>query len=368
MLKLKYLFIPAFLFCSYASYATTPDSHDTVSFKNGDTLTGSVLLATSATVNFSNKGVGALTLKWTDLKGIDIHHPIRVVDAQGKPQDLDGAAFTVAPTSSAAKLDLQISGKDTAIADVKSITGLDRCSSGIQSACPGWQLQQLAVNTAFVTSTQHQQTYGAKLTLFRNWYPEDDGWPHERTRIELLPNYDEKRKNEKPGSAVITQDYFGRFQQMIFLNSDSLYVPITADLFRNNSLGVYFEQSYGAGLGTLRKNGLELDADIRFIGEHFYGVTPSLSLVGSELQEQYEFNLPAGFVFFETLDYVPVFNASHAWQGKAVAGLLKPIVFTPKLSFSAMVTDDYIENAPPTFRKNYVKTTVGLTFSPGTKH
>jgi hypothetical protein len=155
---------------------------------------------------------------------------------------------------------------------------------------------------------------------------------------------------------------------MIFLNSDSLYVPITADLFRNNSLGVYFEQSYGAGLGTLRKNGLELDADIRFIGEHFYGVTPSLSLVGSELQEQYEFNLPAGFVFFETLDYVPVFNASHAWQGKAVAGLLKPIVFTPKLSFSAMVTDDYIENAPPTFRKNYVKTTVGLTFSPGTKH
>jgi hypothetical protein len=213
MLKLKYLFIPAFLFCSYASYATTPDSHDTVSFKNGDTLTGSVLLATSATVNFSNKGVGALTLKWTDLKGIDIHHPIRVVDAQGKPQDLDGAAFTVAPTSSAAKLDLQISGKDTAIADVQSITGLDRCSSGIQSACPGWQLQQLAVNTAFVTSTQHQQTTERSLPCSETGIPRTTAGHTNGHASNFCPTTTRKermRNPDRPLSRKITLADFSR--------------------------------------------------------------------------------------------------------------------------------------------------------------
>jgi hypothetical protein len=369
MLKQKSLLILLLLPCTHALYAATTDGQDTVLFKNGDTLTGNVLLATSATVNFSNKAVGKLTLKWTDLKVVDVEHKIRVVDLQ-TTQDFDSASFTVAATSSPARLDLEIraNGSNNLIPlpNVQSITGLDRCSSGIQSACPGWQLQQFGITTSFITSTQHEQSYGAKVTLFRNWYPQDDGWPHERTRIELLPNYDDKRKNDTPGSAVITEDYFGRLQQLIFLNSDRYYVPVTADLFRNNSLGVYFQQSYGAGIGT-QWNGLELDADIRFIGEHFYDVSPSRELVGSELQEQYTFTWPRiGAVLTETGDFIPVFNASRAWQGKGVVDLLKPI--TPKLSFSASVTDDYIENAPPGFHKNYIKTAVGLTFTPGTKH
>jgi Protein of unknown function, DUF481 len=371
MSKPKCLLIPVFLLCTCASYATTPEGHDTVSFKNGDTLTGNVLRATSATLTFSNKAVGELTLKWTDLNAIAVHHPMRVVGVQASPQDFDSATFTVATTSSGTTLNLEIkaTGQDNAIAiqDVQSISGPNRCASGIQSACPGWTLQKLAVSTSFVTSTQHQQTYGANIIFGRMWHPDDDGWPHQRTRIELVPNYDEKRKNNKPGSAVITQDYFGRFQQLIFLNSDRFYVPVTADLFRNNSLGVYFQQSYGAGLGT-QWNGLELDADLRFIGEHFYRVSPSLQLVGSELQEQYTFTLKCiGVVVNETGDFTPVFNASRAWQGKGLVELLKPII-PNKLFFSATFTDDYIENAPPTFRKNYIKTTVGLTFTPGAKH
>jgi len=352
------------LFGGTAPQSPTPDA---VLFKNGDTLTGTIVRATSATVSFSNPAVGNLTLKWSDIKSLKFQHEIRITSGREAARSFHAATGSAAGTPSAAGLDLFATevGETTAVTirEVQEITGLDRCASGIQSACPQWQLQTLKISTAFLTSTQHQQTYGGEILLLRPWRPEDAGWPRQRTLIDLLPTYDEKRKNSLPGSANITQDYFGRFQHLLFLTGDRFYASTTADLFRDNSLGIYFQQSYGAGVGTLQ-NGLELDADLRFIGEHFYGSTPSVGLVGTELSERYTFGLNwirPGTTLTEAGFFIPVFNQSRAWQGRGRVDLLVPI--TPELGFSTTLIDNYVENAPPAFRKNYLRTTVGLAFS-----
>lgn len=349
----------ALLSCASYSHSATDTSNDVppevVVFKNGDVLRGKVASADSVKVVFSNPSVNTLSLKWVDLKSVEIHHKVRIFSS-AKPREIENATMTVASAASTLNLRIQELGGGNAFT-LEDVTQL-----GVPAPVP-W-LQQFTINTAFVTSTQHQQTYGAKVVLLHTWHPDVLGWPRERTRVELLPSYDEKRKNSSPGAATITEDYFGRLQQMFFILGDKFYATATADLFRNNSLGVYFQQGYGGGVGTLL-NGLELDADVRFIGEHFYNVSPSLGLVGTELEQRYSFVLGKGITLSESGVFLPVFNADRAWQAKGVVDLRIP--FTPKWGFSIGLADNYIENAPPTFRKNYLKTTVGLGYSPSGK-
>lgn len=347
------------------------DLHDVVAFKNGDTLTGNILGTTSITVDFSSPAVGHLTLKWADITSAQIKHPMRIVSG---PQGSNSKVFnnptiSVRPESSEEKLlvDVREPGQPNSVRldNLQSIAGVNSRAGGTPSV--GWRLAKFKLNTAILAATQHQQTYGAELDLVRNWHADEQGWPHQRSLVQLIPNYDDKRKNKKPGSANITQDYFGKLQHLFFINSDNFYASSVADIYRNNSLGLYFQQAYGGGLGIIVHD-IELNADLRFIGQHFYPPTPSQSLVGSQLSERYSFSLNCirpNTTLTETAIVTPVFNVGRAWQTQALVELFIPI--TAKLGFTLTASDYYVENAPPAFRKNYFKTTFGLQFSPPKK-
>jgi hypothetical protein len=349
-------------------------SRDIVAFKNGDSLTGNILDTTSTTVDFSNSAVGHLKLNWTDLASVQINHAIRIVSGfrASRTNVFDNATISVQPGSSAASLDVEVrvTGQPSSVVlqNVQSVVGASAPASGTASTPSGWQIAKFKLNTAILAATQHQQTYGAELDLVRNWRSDEQGWPHQRTLLQLIPSYDDKRKSKKPGDVNITQDYFGRLQHLFFINSDNFYASTVADIYRNNSLGLYFQQAYGGGLGVIVHD-VELNADLRFIGQHFYPPTPSESLVGSQLSERYSFSVDfirPGATLTETAIVTPVFNKSRAWQTKGLVELFIPI--TAKLGFSIAASDYYVENAPPAFRKNYFKTTFGLQFSPSPKH
>jgi Protein of unknown function, DUF481 len=367
--------ISILLLCPSAAFSADklPESnlHDVVAFKNGDTLTGNIPGTTATGVDFSNPAVGHLTLKWADITSVQIKHAIRIVSGpQGSNTNVfNNPIISVRPESSEEKLLVEVreTGQPNSVRleNVQSIAGVNGPAGGTPSV--GWRLAKFKLNTAILAATQHQQTYGAELDLVRNWHADEQGWPHQRTLVQLIPNYDEKRKNNKPGSANITQDYFGKLQHLIFINSDNFYASSVADIYRNNSLGLYFQQAYGGGLGVIVHD-IELNADLRFIGQHFYPPTPSQSLVGSQLSERYSFSLDfirPHTTLNETAIVTPVFNVRRAWQTQALVELVIPI--TAKLGFSLSASDYYVENAPPAFRKNYFKTAFGLQFSPAKK-
>jgi hypothetical protein len=352
-----------------ALHATPTGPEDTVIFKNGDVLTGKVVRATAAAVTFSSDRVGDVTLKWSDLETVTVRHPVRII-TPGSSQSFDSPTLRVIGT--AAHLELEAKerggGSPVDLQDVEALTGSDRCASGIQEACPGWQLKSVSVNLSYLGTTQTDQTYGGSVESTRNWNPEDEGWPHQRTLLDLQANYDDKRKNSKPGSANITQEYDGRLQHLFFITSDAFYASTVADFYHNNSLGLFLEQSYGGGVGRLW-HGTEFDADLRFIGEHFYGPNPSVSLAGSQLSERRTFYLNwirSGANIVEEAKYTPVFNMGSAWQLYGRADLSIPI--NKKLQAKFGVADNYVENAPAPYRKNYLKTTMGLTYAPNPKH
>ena len=372
MLKRSIFWATAFLLLSSISAASadTPGGpEDTVTFKNEDVLTGTVLRATSETISFSSGRVGEITLKWSDLQTVTIRHPVRIT-ARGLSQSLDVTTFTVVHTAPNLELEAKPSGARTpeSFQDVQSITGSDRCASGIREACPGWQLSSVSVKLSYLGATQTDQNYGGSVVAVRNWNPEDQGWPHQRTLLDLGANYDDKRKSSKPGDANITQEYDGRLQHLSFITSDAFYASTVADLYHNNSLGIYLEQSYGGGAGRIW-HGTEFDADLRFIGEHFYAPNPSASLIGSQLSERHTFYLNwirTGTGFTELIRYTPVFNQTSAWQLYGRGDLFIPI--NKKLLVSFEVDDNYVENAPSPYRKNYLKTMMVLTYTPSPKH
>jgi hypothetical protein len=376
MPKLRYIVLYALLVSPLAAAdrrSPTP-GNDVVHFQNGDALTGTVLRGTPSTVEFTNLAVGNLTLKWRDLQSIQLGHAMAIANGPTamNTRVFNSPTLAVAPGTSLTKLNLEVrepgSASPLVIQDVQSIAGADKCASGIQTACPGWQLEKVKFSAANLAATQQQQTYSAEVDVRRNWNPEEDGWPHQRTSLQLIPSYDEKRKNNKPGSANITQDYGAKLQHLFYINSDNFYASTVADIYRNNSLGLYFEQSYGAGLGTIVCD-WEIGADLRFIGQHFYAPTHGTQLVGSQLSERRSFGLDflrPGASLSELGIFIPVFNASRSWQTQGRLDLSIPI--TQKLSFIAGLFDTYVENAPPSFRKNYLKSTVGLQFSPSGKH
>lgn len=344
-----------------------PDAplQDTVTFKNGDVLTGTVLGTTSTTLDFTNPAVGQLSLKWGDLRDVRINHDVTITSGPNgaNTQIFHGATVVAKQASIPGALELSIkkAGQtNLLVPDVQSIKGLP-------GPPPGWQIAKFKLNVALLAATTDQQTYGAELDLVRNWNPEEQGWPHQRTFLQLLPSYDEKRKNDKPGSASITQDYYGKLQDLFFITNDNFYASTVADVYRNNSLGLYFQQAYGGGLGFIFHD-VELNVDLRFIGQHFYPPTHSTSLVGSQLSERYSFGLNfirPGTVFNETAIFTPVFNQNRAWQLQGLSEVVIPI--TKKVGFSTSISDNYLENAPPTFHKNYFKTSFGIQYTPA-KH
>jgi hypothetical protein len=268
---------------SRAQSTQAPSSPDRIVFADGDILTGTVLGATSTALSFSNRAVGTLSIKWSELQSIQLSRSSTIFAGTANPARYNLGSAEIKVSASDPHLALTVSrigGSESVLLNDVTSLGFDspmpkaKVCGGTNGPCSGWKVSTFKINTTLLLATQKQQTYGAELDLLGNWNPQENGWPHQRTLIQLIPYYNETRKNSAVGSATITQEYEGSIQHLFFLSSDNFYATVLANEYRNNSLGLYFQQSYGLGLGGILHD-VELNADLRFIGQHYYRPYPS---------------------------------------------------------------------------------------------
>jgi Protein of unknown function, DUF481 len=232
------------------------------------------------------------------------------------------------------------------------------CAGGAPSPS-GFLLAKVGLSAAILSATQHQQTYQGDVKMVETWNS-GCGWPYQRTLFDLLPSYDEKWNPH--ATPVITRNFGANVQHLFFINSNAFYAYVTGNLYHNNSLGLYLQQGYGGGFGVVHGN-LELDADLRFIGEHFYTPGTSATLAGAGLKGSYNIPLGSkGATLNLTEQFVPVFNQERAWYSNSYGGLNIPI--TPRWAVTVTAYDNYLRNAPYTFRRNYLKSTIGIAYTP----
>jgi hypothetical protein len=236
------------------------------------------------------------------------------------------------------------------------------CPDGNAPQAGTWSLAKASVGATILSATQSQQTYQTEVLALR-----PSPCATRRSLINLIAGYDGKQQRGKPGSTVNrTGDL--RLQQLFFLRSAARYASITADSYHNSSLGMYFQQAIGVGGGRILQPGgsstaVELDAELRAVHQRFYGQHGD-DLIGTLISLRMSTPLKSAMLTV-TLSGMPVFNHTDAWQARGIIGVAAPLSKTFALSVTTF--DDYINNVPSKYRKNYLKMVVGIKFSPPSK-
>ena len=207
-------------------------------------------------------------------------------------------------------------------------------------------------------------------------------WEHQKDEYMLMASYGESKKPN--ASPVITQLYEAQLQHDFYLtntahdsNGDPRYGGsrffIVTDLYHNYSLGMKLEQAYGAGLAwgiqdSLRRQTFNVGADLRYIDETFFGGAKRLGTPASAFTESYSYSLPQlkikkALIFSESGTVIPAYNDSHALQVGGIVKITLPL--SKSFSIGPMLTDDYLRNAPPKSKQNYLSMTLSLSYAIG---
>jgi len=241
------------------------------------------------------------------------------------------------------------------------------CEGGSTPLAATWSLAKAAFQASLLSATQSQQTFQAEVVALR-----PSRCATQSSFVNLIAGYDAKQQSGKPGS-IVNRTGDLRLQQLFFMHAATNYVAINADSYHNSSLGMYFQQAIGVGGGRIFQRDqtpnvappmtIEIDADVRAIHQRFYGAHDD-DLIGTLLSVRASSPLKSARLTV-ALAGLPVLNKTNAWQARGSAELAAPI----STAFAITVTafDDYINNVPSKYRKNYLKLVVGVKFSPPSK-
>lgn len=225
----------------------------------------------------------------------------------------------------------------------------------------GWN-GGITIGVLVTEATQDSQSYSGAMNLAR--IVPNETWldPRIRTVINLNEGYGEVKQPDTP--TIKTSLLHADFGQSWYL-SPRVFVLASAAFDHSYSQGLDLQQNYGGGIGlVLIKDALqELDftAGVNYIDQHFTDSSLNENLVGSSFGETYVRKLPRKILLTEAATFTPAWNNTNAYSGIASASLVFPVYH--RLGFSFAALDNFINNPPPTFRKNSFQVTVGATYA-----
>jgi len=336
--------------------------------QKGHPFIGNLSAATNQQVTFVTDAGPTVSLKWPDVKELDINHKTTITGT--KPLSSPSGPTSVALESARIEFGpdgFLITSPDRRLnlpqADLVSVS---YSTAENETKNPSTLWNGSATGKGSLTAgTQSQQTLGAQIYLRRTHDAAVADWHHQVSTLILEANNSLTSQVGTPSIRLDTYD--GSFKHQIYFWRD-LYADVMAEGYHNSSLNLYLQQSYGGGIGKNlykdKRNTLEASADFLHISEHFSTSVPSVEFTGVRLREDYSYALfyikDTPLTLAENISYTPALDLKNAWQIRGVVTLNIPITkaFSTTLSFF----DDYLENAPNA-RKNYSTTSVGLTYT-----
>jgi Protein of unknown function, DUF481 len=342
---------------------------DTITFRNGDRISGRLKIATRHSVVFNGHVTGNVSLHWADIQELSLASGDMLIVSTQQPS----GTLVTAPLIGVAGTELHIKasqeGQDIALQDLVSMSppptqpakGYFKSARGVLEFSP----------ETLIRATQDQIALDGAFNLELETASEK-AFEHQQTSVATEVNYMDSRKLD--GAATISRLYSGILQQNIYLRNfdkeakfsqNGPYLYALANYYHNLSLGLKVAKSYGGGIGWDGDHGhssYTLAADFRYIDEGFYGSAKSLSGPGASLIEQYAYTFKrSGVKVGELVSFLPVFNNGAAYLVRATGSIAVPI--DPHLSLGFVVADDYLANAPPKHLQNYVKYMFDLKYS-----
>ncbi len=378
---------------------------DTLTFVNGDTLSGRLTREVSGTVTFQSDELGELTIPWSKIKslhtqggfvvlenkpGVDLHH--FVADAARGQITVEGDRLTVSPGNVPAPVaEARVARGEAVVAAPQPIPVknaqyiLDEQTFNRQlreepNFFAGWN-GSATVGVTLVKGTENQETYTSAITLARTVPTVSWLATRNRTTADFSSSYG---KITQPAYVIAGALVAATYTKTSIFHADAERDEYLSNRFyalgqtafdHNYSQGLDLQQVYGLGMGftAIKRPSQQLDLRGTLQYEKQTYITnatgTSQNLVGSTFSGTYALKLPRGLVFNQELSFVPAYNVPRDYSASETDTLTFP--FYKNVAFTLGTIDSYLDDplpaVPPTTRNSFQFTT-GITYTVKSKY
>lgn len=377
-----------------AKAEAAPIPPDTITFTNGDQLSGKLLRIVSGTVTFHSDIVGDVTAPMSKVKSLHSAQPFAVLTKSliANPEHLRRrllgqkvllGALQVHET--ATEVDQPPSAGRPAISrsfdnkDVQFVVDgatFRRELRNEHDLLYGWT-GNLTLGAGLVNGTNSDQTYTGSANFVRTIPAIPYMPPYSKYMLNLNGSYGLLTQPEIVSNGTIIQSASSAKTNILHGDTEydryltpKVFTLANASADHNYGSGLQLQQTFGLGFGwTLVKNAkqeLDLKADVHYEQQRFYNGTvsglgtPDENLVGADLSETWMRTFEHNVKFSEFVTLTPAFNVVRAYSGVANATLVFPVY--KKFSFSLASTDNYLGDPPVGYKRNTFQFTSGITF------
>jgi putative salt-induced outer membrane protein YdiY len=348
----------------FGQSAAKPDP-DVLIFSNGEKLVGKLIRSDGATVVFHSDSLGDVKADWSKIQ--ELHSAQKFVAVEKGVQLNRHSDVSKLPTGA-----VTLAGKSLAVGD-RTIPVADAAHIVQQPAfekdvlhSPGFfqaWTGSVTAGAALVQATQTSRTYTGGISLQRTTPVAD--WLDTRDRTIASFSATDGSVSQPNTPKLKTAIFHGGLERDEYLPRSHAYFFAQTTFDHNFSQGLDLQQMYGGGFGwTLVKQArqtLDLKGSISYERQTFQASASNRNLIGSVFSENYVRKLNAGMTLLEGVSITPSWNTSKAYSWTANTSLNVPV--HKRLGFQVAALDTFLNDPPPSFKKNSFQLTMGLNYS-----
>lgn len=357
---------------------------DTLTFTNGDHITGKLLHVMNGSVSFHSDMLGDVSVP---LKNVKELHSGQAFAAAEKGEHL--TRENVAAKIGVGNIAIENGNLRQTIAEepVRSFPAekieflvdaptFRRELKGESNFFYGWT-GSITLGATLVKATTSAQTYTGSVAFVRA-LPTTAGLPPvSRTTLNLSGTYGlSSSPTILSGGNVFQSAYVSKTDilhgdtEYDHYFSKAIYGLANASADHNFGNGVQLQQAYGAGLGwsvvRSQKSTLDIKATLQYEQQQFYNNlisglgTPDENLIGATVNETWNRSFKNNIKLNENVTISPAFNVIQAYSAVANASLNFPLY--KNLNFTVSSTDNYLGDPPEGFLRNSFQFTTGINY------
>jgi hypothetical protein len=344
---------------------------DTLVLNDGETLIGHFLHAHGGTVTFKSDALGELNIDWSKIKELHSTQRFAIVekniklsrhaDVSGVPEgtvSMANQTLAVAPSPGATPQQIPVA-QAAHVVDQPGFENVLLHNPGFFEAWKG----AVTGGISIVQATQQSRTFTGSIGLIRavpvdNWLD-----PRNRTTIDFSAS---DGVVIQPNTPTIKTEiiHFDAERDEYFRGKD-LYGFAQTALDHNYSQGLQLQSNLGGGLGytVIKKANETLDfkGSITYLKQDFETSASNTNLIGSTFNETFMRKTAHGIIFQQQISVTPAWSVLNDYFATGGGSITIPVY--KRLAFSGALSDTFLNNPPPTFKKNSFQLTTGITYT-----
>jgi len=338
---------------------------DVLLFTDGERLTGHFVKSSGSALTFHSDAVGDITVDWSKVKELHSSAKVAVIPKGVRLRKRADAATIAQGTLAVEDQQVRLTGdqpRTIPVADsgqIVDLAGFEKALSHQPGFFSDWK-GTVTVGAALVNATEDSESFTGSVALVRAIPTENWLEPRNRTSLNLNAAYGEQTQPLTP--TIKTAIFHGDAERDRYF-SPRLYVFGQGAFDHNSPQGLNLQETYSGGIGLTviqRANEtLDVKTSVSYIQQQFNGA-PNLDLIGSIFAEAFNRKFVHGLSLDQHLTLIPTWNNTNAYSAAFNAVLTMPVY--KRIAASAGFIDSYLNNPPPSFRKNSVQLTIGLTY------